>query len=103
MLDQILIGALGRSETLRSLVEGELQRLSEEGFLSAADVAELRDAHAQRLRELAAGAGGQASQALRGLGSSLRAALDLPSRAEVLALTEELRLARARAAEGPSP
>ena len=100
MLERILIGALARSETLRSLVEGELQRLSEEGFLSAADVEELKVEHGKRLQELASSAGGHATQAISGLGAGLRAALDLPSRAEIQALTEELRLARERTQEG---
>ena len=99
MLERILIGALARSETLRSLVEGELERLSEQGFLSPEDAAELKGEHTKRLQELASGASGHATQALQGLGAGLRAALDIPSRAEVQALTEELRLARERAQE----
>lgn len=99
MLERILIGALARSETLRSLVEGELERLSEQGFLSLEDAAELKGEHAKRLQELASGASGHASLALQGLGAGLRAALDIPSRAEIQALTEELRLARERTQE----
>ncbi|MEZ6187380.1 MAG: hypothetical protein R3F62_20510 [Planctomycetota bacterium] len=103
MLDPFLTRALAKSSALRAVVEGELARLAGEGFLSAEDAEALRSEHAERLRELTEGAGEQASALLSGLASGLRQALDLPSRAEVVALTEELRQARQRAEEASGP
>jgi hypothetical protein len=105
VLRDLLTAALGSSLGAKNVLTGslsqkleqELERLSAGGYLSREDLDRVR-AEASQHVEAAAGTVGVG---LDGLASSLRQVLDLPSRSEILALTEELRLAReAREASG---
>lgn len=94
MIEQFVAAAMGRTGSIRSVVQKELQRLRERGYITE-DPAELTG-------ELMAKLEGQAEQAretvvplLSGLVGSVREALDLPSRTEVLALTKALERAEA--------
>jgi hypothetical protein len=99
MFEQFVAAALGRTGSIRTVVQQELERLRERGYITE-DPGELTG-------ELLGKLEGQAEQArqtvgplILGLGSSLRDALDLPSRAEVLALTRALERAEAARADG---
>ncbi|RMG09176.1 MAG: hypothetical protein D6731_20270 [Planctomycetota bacterium] len=99
MLEDLLL-SLGRAETIESALRAELERLQREGYLDEVPEGvwdELRgrlEGRAERARQ-------RVKPLVEALGASLRAALDLPSRSDIVALTEALERAEAtRAAAG---
>jgi hypothetical protein len=99
VLDKLVEAAL-RPSAITQVVTDELRRLEKGGFLSAADVEKLAAEAKAVLGEKVEHTRATVLPLLGGVASSLREALDLPSRAEVLALTEALRRAEASRAEG---
>lgn len=101
MLEKLVLAAC-RPSVLRTLVRDELKRLEEGGYVDAADIERAASDGLSALEGRVEQARSALGPAVTGLGRSMREALDIPSRTEVLALTEELRRARAaeRAAAG---
>ncbi len=89
MLEDVLVSVLGRQEQLKTLVRGELERLVGKGYLEG-NPEDLATEVLGKLEERAETARERTLPLLKGLGDSLRRALDIPSRAEILALTEAL-------------
>ena len=94
MLDKLLAAGLGRPDFIKNLLADELSRLQQGGY---GDASELKQLVEERLATLE----GQAEQVrglmlplLSGVGRSVRESLDLPSRAEILALTQALQEAQ---------
>lgn len=89
MLEDVFLTVLNRQGQLKSLVQGEIERLKEKGYLTedpealAAEFLERIEEHASKARETTV-------PLLKGLGDTLRQALDIPSRTEILALTQAL-------------
>lgn len=96
MLDKLVQAAL-RPSMISRVVTDELERLEKGGFLAAGDVEKLSAEARKVLEERVEHTRTSVAPLLANLASGLREALDLPSRAEVLALTEALRRAQADA------
>ena len=101
MIEKLLAAALTRPSLARRALRDEVDRLRRGGYLPEDDLEALAGDAAQQLGERIEEARATVGPLLTGAAASLREALDLPSRAEVLALTEELR--RAREARGEEP
>lgn len=96
VLDKLVQAAL-RPSMISRVVTDELERLEKGGFLTAADVEKLSAEARKVLEERVEHTKTSVAPVLAHLASGLREALDLPSRAEVLALTEALNAARGQA------
>lgn len=97
MLEKLVLAALG-NDTVERLVRQELERLEKGGFLQRAELERLSAECLGALASRAEQARSTIAPVVGNLAVHMRQALDLPSRAEVLALTEAL----ARA-ERPAP
>jgi hypothetical protein len=91
------MSALGRNDVLAQAVKDELERLGKGGYLKPAEVERLSGECVKALEGQVARARGVVGPLVSGLAGQVREALDLPSRAEIRALTEAL--ARAEAAK----
>lgn len=101
MLEKLFAAAFAPQGAVRSFVHDELERLTKGGYLPAAtDVERLTEEALSGLAERSQGARETLSPLLRGAAGALREALDIPSRTEVLALTEALRRAQAQQEAG---
>ena len=84
-----LMMSFGRADGIKALVLQELERLKAKGYISedpealAAEVLKQLEGRAEQARSTV-------SPLLQGLGSTLREAMDSPSRSEILALKEAL-------------
>ncbi len=101
MLDKLIAAALTRPSMAHRALREEIERLRAGGYLSETELEELARDAASRLSERLTEARTAVAPLVVGLGDSVRAALDVPSRSEILALTEELR--RARGERGAAP
>lgn len=95
MIEDLLFSALGQNERMKEFVTGEISRLKAKGYVGE-DSKELLAEVLGRLEDQASKARSSVGPLLQGLGSTLREALDVPSRAEILALTEALNRAEER-------
>lgn len=91
-----LIASVLRPEYTRDLIEGELQRLADGGYLRPEELQELTQECIQALGERVDQARATVVPLMQGVTATVREALDIPSRAEVLALTEALRAQQAK-------
>jgi len=100
VLENLVSALMARSNLARDAVRNELGRLQREGYLDEAEAKRLLEEGLEALGERLEAARAQVEPALGELGGEvgrrLRDALDLPSRAEVVALTEALRAAQSR-------
>lgn len=94
MLDKLLAAGLGQPDFIKNLLADELSRLEKGGYGDTSDLAKM-------VEERLAALGGQADQVrgvmaplLSGVGRSVLEAMDLPSRTEILALTQALQEAK---------
>ncbi len=101
MLEKLIAAALTRPALAHRVLRDELDRLREGGYLSEQELDGLRRETLEKLSERLEQARVAVSPLVSGLGESLREALDIPSRSEVRALTEELRRRRADGADDP--
>lgn len=101
MLDKLVLAAFGRT-SLERVVRQELERLEQGGFLPREELerlsAECTAALAGQVERARGLVGPAVGPVLGELAARVREALDVPSRAEVVALTEAL-----RRAERPAP
>lgn len=106
MLEKLVLAALGK-DAIERLVRQELERLEQGGFLKRAELerlsAECLGALASRAAEAKGTIAPIVSPLVGAVASQVREAMDLPSRAEVLALTEALSRAERPSAPAPSP
>lgn len=102
MLEKLVFAALGKS-TVEQVVRQELERLEQGGFVDKAQLEQLSEECLKALEGRVERARGVVGPVLGDLAARMREALDIPSRAEVLALTEALRRAERPAADPPAP
>jgi hypothetical protein len=95
MIEDLLFSALGQNERMKEFVTNEISRLMAKGYVGD-DSQELVADVLKRLEDQAEKARTNVGPLLKGLGSTLRDALDVPSRSEILALTEALKRAEER-------
>lgn len=101
MLDKLVFSALGKSGVER-FVREELERLQQGGFLRKEDLDRLSTECLGALEGRFDRVQKTVGPVLGGLAAQVREALDIPSRAEVIALTEALaRAERDRTANKP--
>lgn len=89
MLDKLVFSALGKSGVER-FVREELERLQQGGFLGKEDLERLSAECLGALEGRFSRVQQSFGPVLGGLAAQVREALDIPSRAEVIALTEAL-------------
>ncbi len=99
MLEKLVFAALGRS-TVEQVVREELERLEQGGFVDRQQLEQLSGECLKALEGRVDRARGAVGPVLGDLAARVREALDIPSRAEVVALTEALRRAE-RADDAP--
>lgn len=102
MLEKLVFAALGKG-TLEQVVRQELERLEQGGFVGREELERLSRECVEALQGRVERARGVVGPVLGDLGARVREALDLPSRAEVLALTEALKHAPAGDAAPAAP
>lgn len=105
MLDKLVFGMLGKNGVER-FVRQELERLQQGGFLEKEELERLSAECLSALEGRLDKASKVIGPALGGLAAQVREALDIPSRAEVIALTEALaraERARTEGKAGPAP
>lgn len=102
MIDKLLAAALTRPSLARKALRDEVDRLREGGYLPQEELDALASEAAEQLGRRLEDARATVGPLLVGAAASLREALDIPSRAEVLALTEELRRARGAGSDEPA-
>ncbi len=100
MLEKLVQAALARPAVLTRAVEDELARLETGGYLKREELEKLTAECVGALQQQLERAKSTTLPLVAGLGATLREALDIPSRAEIVALTEALRRAEA-ARNGP--
>lgn len=102
MLEKLVFAALGK-DTLEQVVRRELERLEQGGFVDKEQLERLSEECLKALEGRVERARTAVGPLLGDLAARVREALDLPSRAEVLALTEALKRAeRDAAAQQPA-
>lgn len=97
-----LIASLMARPSLSSVARDEFERLKAGGYLDQAELERLAKDLQSKLGGQAEAAKGTLQPLVQGIGQSLREALDIPSRREILELTQALRAAK-EAAEGERP
>lgn len=101
MLEKLVFAALGRS-TVEQAIRQELERLEQGGFVDKEQLERLSEECLKALEGRVDRARGVVGPVLGDLATRVREALDIPSRAEVLALTRALERAE-RGADAPEP